>query len=191
VVHEEGVGEGTFSSFLQVGAVWAGRVGCGRGEGRACGVCGLGRVGHVGVGRRRLALRGCSGVGRRKNRRAVAYNTPLICFRRLVLLAPSSRSPCALLFLLCKNQVRGSIPTFWTQETSVTMPKPPIVLNRIDPTYAATLRHFADLFERYSSPVLVLDLTKHAEKREREMIVSSEYVELYIQYIYSGVHIYI
>jgi phosphatidylinositol 3,5-bisphosphate 5-phosphatase len=31
-------------------------------------------------------------------------------------------------------QVRGSIPTFWTQETSVTMPKPPIVLNRIDPT---------------------------------------------------------
>jgi hypothetical protein len=68
-------------------------------------------------------------------------------------------------------QVRGSIPTYWTQETSVTMPKPPIVLNRIDPTYAATQLHFADLMKRYSSPILVLDLTKHKEKREREMIV--------------------
>jgi hypothetical protein len=72
-------------------------------------------------------------------------------------------------------QVRGSIPTFWTQETSVTMPKPPIVLNRIDPTYTASQLHFADLLERYSAPVIVLDLTKHHEKREREMIVSSEY----------------
>jgi len=72
-------------------------------------------------------------------------------------------------------QVRGSIPTFWTQETSVTMPKPPIVLNRIDPTYAATQLHFADLMKRYASPVLVLDLTKHKEKREREMIVSGEF----------------
>ena len=72
-------------------------------------------------------------------------------------------------------QVRGSIPTFWTQETSVTMPKPPIVLNRIDPTYAASQLHFEDLLERYAAPVLVLDLTKHAEKRERELIVSTEY----------------
>ena len=47
-------------------------------------------------------------------------------------------------------QVRGSIPTFWAQETSVTMPKPPIVLNRIDPTYAASQLHFVDLLERYS-----------------------------------------
>ena len=44
-------------------------------------------------------------------------------------------------------QMRGSIPTFWTQETSVTMPKPPIVLNRVDPTYAASQQHFADLLE--------------------------------------------
>ena len=53
-------------------------------------------------------------------------------------------------------QMRGSIPTFWTQETSVTMPKPPIVLNRIDPTYTATKLHFGDLLERYSSPLIVL-----------------------------------
>ncbi len=46
-------------------------------------------------------------------------------------------------------QVRGSIPTFWTQESSVTMPKPPIELNRVDPTYIATQLHFEDLLKRY------------------------------------------
>ena len=29
-----------------------------------------------------------------------------------------------------QKKVRGSIPTFWSQETSMTAPKPPIVLNR-------------------------------------------------------------
>eukprot|EP00633_Aureoumbra_lagunensis_P005256 CAMPEP_0197318434 /NCGR_PEP_ID=MMETSP0891-20130614/51044_1 /TAXON_ID=44058 ORGANISM="Aureoumbra lagunensis, Strain CCMP1510" /NCGR_SAMPLE_ID=MMETSP0891 /ASSEMBLY_ACC=CAM_ASM_000534 /LENGTH=739 /DNA_ID=CAMNT_0042808897 /DNA_START=675 /DNA_END=2896 /DNA_ORIENTATION=- len=55
------------------------------------------------------------------------------------------------------------------------MPKPPIILNRIDPTYTATRLHFADLFTRYAAPIIVLDLTKQSEKREREMIVSNEY----------------
>lgn len=72
-------------------------------------------------------------------------------------------------------QVRGSIPTFWTQESSVTMPKPPIELNRVDPTYTATQRHFEDLFKRYGSPVVVLDLVKQSEKREREVRVGNEY----------------
>ena len=35
-------------------------------------------------------------------------------------------------------QVRASIPTYWYQETSVTMPKPPILINRVDPDYRAT-----------------------------------------------------
>ena len=35
-------------------------------------------------------------------------------------------------------QMRGSIPTYWYQETSVTMPKPPILINRMDPDYQAT-----------------------------------------------------
>jgi len=72
-------------------------------------------------------------------------------------------------------QVRGSIPTFWTQESSVTMPKPPIELNRVDPTYTATQLHFADLLRRYSSPILVLDLVKQSEKREREVRVGNEF----------------
>ena len=72
-------------------------------------------------------------------------------------------------------QVRGSIPTFWTQESSVTMPKPPIELNRVDPTYTATQSHFDDLLRRYGSPVVVLDLVKQSEKREREVRVGNEY----------------
>ena len=35
-------------------------------------------------------------------------------------------------------QMRGSIPTYWYQETSVTMPKPPILVDRVDPNYLAT-----------------------------------------------------
>jgi hypothetical protein len=35
-------------------------------------------------------------------------------------------------------QMRASIPTYWYQETSVTMPKPPILINRVDPDYRAT-----------------------------------------------------
>ena len=72
-------------------------------------------------------------------------------------------------------QVRGSIPTFWTQESSVTMPKPPIELNRVDPTYTATRSHFEDLIKRYSTPILVLDLVKQSEKREREVRVGNEF----------------
>ncbi|VEU41306.1 unnamed protein product [Pseudo-nitzschia multistriata] len=72
-------------------------------------------------------------------------------------------------------QVRGSIPTFWTQESSVTMPKPPIELNRVDPTYTATKLHFEDLLKRYGSPIVVLDLVKQSEKKEREVRVGNEY----------------
>ncbi|GMH92693.1 hypothetical protein TrST_g1793 [Triparma strigata] len=72
-------------------------------------------------------------------------------------------------------QVRGSIPTYWTQESSVTMPKPPIVLNRVDPRYGATRMHFSDLLSRYGGPIVVLDLVKQSEKRLREVIVGNEY----------------
>eukprot|EP00980_Cylindrotheca_fusiformis_P017860 scaffold5653_cov147-Cylindrotheca_fusiformis.AAC.22 len=72
-------------------------------------------------------------------------------------------------------QVRGSIPTFWTQETSLTLPKPPIELNRVDPTYTATQLHFEDLLKRYGSPIVVLDLVKQSEKREREVRVGNEF----------------
>ncbi len=72
-------------------------------------------------------------------------------------------------------QVRGSIPVFWTQETSATNPKPPIVIQRRDPTFEAAKRHFCDLFERYAEPVVVLDLVRSAEnegpRNRRESLV--------------------
>jgi hypothetical protein len=55
------------------------------------------------------------------------------------------------------------------------MPKPPIEINRVDPTYTATQSHFEDLIKRYSSPILVLDLVKQSEKREREVRVGNEF----------------
>lgn len=72
-------------------------------------------------------------------------------------------------------QVRGSIPTYWSQETSVTQPKPPIVVSRIDPLYRATQEHFSDLIQRYNLPIIALDLVKHEERRPREVIVGKEY----------------
>ncbi|TDH73222.1 hypothetical protein CCR75_003998 [Bremia lactucae] len=81
-------------------------------------------------------------------------------------------------------QHRGSIPVFWSQETSATLPKPPIVLNRVDPTYTATQKHFADLFTRYGSPIVALNLVKQSEKKEREVIVGNEYMNA-VEYLNS------
>ena len=67
------------------------------------------------------------------------------------------------------------MPVYWAQETSVTMPKPPIIISRIDPWYVATQEHFADLLTRYNTPVIVLDLTKQMEKNKRETIVGEQY----------------
>lgn len=55
------------------------------------------------------------------------------------------------------------------------MPKPPIEINRVDPTYTATQLHFEDMMKRYASPIIVLDLVKQSEKREREVRVGNEF----------------
>jgi hypothetical protein len=76
-------------------------------------------------------------------------------------------------------QMRGSIPTYWTQESSVTNPKsPPIIQTRLDTSHKATRAHFADLLTRYSYPIIVLSLIKQNEKRaEREVIVGNTFQE--------------
>jgi hypothetical protein len=55
------------------------------------------------------------------------------------------------------------------------MPKPPILVNRVDPMYLATFDHFSDLIRRYSVPIVVLDLVKQQERRPRESIVGREF----------------
>ncbi|KAI9751629.1 MAG: phosphatidylinositol-3,5-bisphosphate 5-phosphatase [Lichina confinis] len=72
-------------------------------------------------------------------------------------------------------QHRGSIPVYWTQDTSGVSPKPPIEINLIDPFYSAAALHFDNLFERYGTPVYVLNLVKARERMPRESKLLHEY----------------
>lgn len=74
-------------------------------------------------------------------------------------------------------QMRGSIPTYWYQETSVTNPKPPILIDRLDAKYLATQEHFSDLMVRYGTPIIVLDLVKQQERKKRESVIGAEFKE--------------
>lgn len=72
-------------------------------------------------------------------------------------------------------QHRGSIPLYWTQESSGVSPKPDIELNLVDPFYSAAALHFDNLFERYGAPVYVLNLIKSRERTPRESKLLKEY----------------
>ncbi|KAH7295672.1 hypothetical protein KP509_27G060300 [Ceratopteris richardii] len=78
-------------------------------------------------------------------------------------------------------QHRGSIPLFWSQETSVLTPKPDITLIKTDPTYEATKLHFQNLEARYGKPILVLNLIKTKEKRAREVLLCREFADAVAQ----------
>ena len=79
-------------------------------------------------------------------------------------------------------QVRGSIPLFWSQDKGNYIPKPNIYIDKIDPFYNSTIRHFQDLFRRYGSPVTVLNMVKSEEKKPRESILLHAYTEA-VEYI--------
>ncbi|KAF2736109.1 polyphosphoinositide phosphatase-like protein Fig4 [Polyplosphaeria fusca] len=72
-------------------------------------------------------------------------------------------------------QHRGSIPLYWTQDNTGVTPKPDIDLNLVDPFYSASALHFDNLFERYGSPVYVLNLIKARERMPRESKLLVEY----------------
>lgn len=65
--------------------------------------------------------------------------------------------------------MRGSIPVYWTQDTTNMSPRPPIEVSLVDPYYSAAALHFDELFHRYGTPVIVLNLIKKKEKQEREV----------------------
>ncbi|SPO32089.1 related to FIG4 - polyphosphoinositide phosphatase family member [Ustilago trichophora] len=65
--------------------------------------------------------------------------------------------------------VRGSIPVYWTQDSTNMSPRPPIEISLVDPYYSAAALHFDELFHRYGTPVIVLNLIKSKEKQEREV----------------------
>lgn len=64
--------------------------------------------------------------------------------------------------------MRGSIPVYWTQDSTNMSPRPPIEISLVDPYYSAAALHFDELFHRYGTPVIVLNLIKSKEKQERE-----------------------
>ncbi|KAJ3577933.1 hypothetical protein NPX13_g2636 [Xylaria arbuscula] len=72
-------------------------------------------------------------------------------------------------------QHRGSIPLYWTQDNIGVTPKPMIELNLVDPFYTAAALHFNNLFERYGSPIYVLNLVKARERTPRESKLLHEY----------------
>ncbi|KAJ2895041.1 phosphatidylinositol-3,5-bisphosphate 5-phosphatase, partial [Coemansia aciculifera] len=74
-------------------------------------------------------------------------------------------------------QHRGSIPLFWSQETSGIAPKPPIEINVRDPYFVEAGRHFDSLFRRYGTPVIVLNLIKTKERAKRESVLGEEFSE--------------
>lgn len=72
-------------------------------------------------------------------------------------------------------QHRGSIPLSWGQDTSTMAPKPPIHIARHDPFASMAALHFADLFRRYGTPVVILNLIKAKEKTPRETRLLKEF----------------
>ncbi|KAJ6825400.1 phosphoinositide phosphatase SAC2-like [Iris pallida] len=72
-------------------------------------------------------------------------------------------------------QNRGSIPLFWSQETSRLNLKPDIVLHKKDINYKATRLHFENLVKRYGNPIIILNLIKTREKKPRESILRAEF----------------
>ncbi|PWA80858.1 phosphoinositide phosphatase family protein [Artemisia annua] len=72
-------------------------------------------------------------------------------------------------------QNRGSIPLFWSQETSRLNMKPDIVLSKNDHNYEATRLHFQNLYTRYGNPIIILNLVKTREKKPRESLLRLEF----------------
>ncbi|KAK1414207.1 hypothetical protein QVD17_29948 [Tagetes erecta] len=72
-------------------------------------------------------------------------------------------------------QNRGSIPLFWSQETSRLNIKPDIILSKKDQKYEATRLHFENLTKRYGNPIIILNLIKTKEKKPRESLLRVEF----------------
>ena len=75
-------------------------------------------------------------------------------------------------------QLRGSVPTYWMQRANVAVPKPPIILQPRDLTYAPARRHFASVFARYGAPCLIVNLVKKKEQVARERLIGREFARL-------------
>ncbi|KAI1286771.1 Polyphosphoinositide phosphatase [Halotydeus destructor] len=75
-------------------------------------------------------------------------------------------------------QIRGSVPSLWSQDVQKMVPKPLIQMDIIDPHHKVAGLHFNQLFARYGSPIKVLNLVKKREKRPHESVLSNEFINI-------------
>ncbi|TRY78581.1 hypothetical protein TCAL_11221 [Tigriopus californicus] len=73
-------------------------------------------------------------------------------------------------------QIRGSVPSHWSQDVTKMVPKPQIFFELSDPHGRTSGNHFNNLMENYGSPVVVLNLVKKREKkRPHEGLLGDEF----------------
>ena len=78
-------------------------------------------------------------------------------------------------------QLRGSVPSFWSQDLSQVI-KPGIIIDRASPFSTPAALHFASCFKRFGAPITCLNLVKKREKHPRESLLSVE-LEASIAYL--------
>lgn len=74
-------------------------------------------------------------------------------------------------------QMRGSIPSHWSQDVSKMVPKPQIALDLADPYARTPGKHYERLLFQFGSPIIILNLVKTREKRKHESILTREMLQ--------------
>lgn len=55
------------------------------------------------------------------------------------------------------------------------VPKPAISIDLADPYFQVAAKHFNQMFERYGTPTVILNLVKKREKKKHESFLSEEF----------------
>lgn len=71
-------------------------------------------------------------------------------------------------------QMRGSIPSHWSQDVSKIVPKPQIAVDLADPYARTPGKHYERLLRQFGAPIIILNLVKKREKRKHESILTEE-----------------
>jgi len=72
-------------------------------------------------------------------------------------------------------QMRASIPLYWTQEPNAMVARPDISIKRHGASHVGIRRHFVNIFRRYGSPILALNLIRKEEQRTRESHLGKQF----------------
>lgn len=68
--------------------------------------------------------------------------------------------------------MRGSIPSYWSQDISKMVPKPQISIDLSDPFAEIPGKHLNNLMRRYGAPIMILNLVKKREKKRHESLLT-------------------